>query len=74
MILERELRNSAALGGLRGATVPPRGSNGELLNTPSTGGGDDGNADSEKDVIVDGVDVWVTSECVGFYYLLPRQV
>ena len=72
LILERELRNSAALGGLRGATVQPQGSNGKLVNSSSTRGGDDGNADLEKDVIMDGVDVWVTSECVGFYSLLPR--
>jgi nucleotide-sensitive chloride channel 1A len=74
VILERELRNSAALGGLRGPRIQPRASNGESANTSSTSAGDDGNADLEKDVIVDGVDVWVTSECVGFHSLLPHRI
>jgi nucleotide-sensitive chloride channel 1A len=73
VILERELRDSAALRGLHGAGIQPRASNGESANTSSTSRGDDGNADLEKNVIMDGVDVWVTSECVGFYSLRIGQ-
>jgi nucleotide-sensitive chloride channel 1A len=66
VILERDLRNAPALNGLRGAVSSA--SNGAAVNgdgAASTAGENDEDGNG-KDVVIDDVDVWVTSE-YGFF-------
>ena len=58
MIYERELRTCPALNGLRGQTD---GTNGAVERADA--GGDD-----DKEVVIEGVDVWVTSEYALFTF------
>jgi nucleotide-sensitive chloride channel 1A len=64
VILDRDLRSSPALSGLRGGSAGAAGSDVGAANA----NGEEGSGE-DKEVIIEGVDVWITSEYV---YSEPR--
>ncbi|KLJ12738.1 hypothetical protein EMPG_12269 [Blastomyces silverae] len=69
VILERELRKSAALSGLRPSVTGAEAVNGSSVGeTPvSATAPAAASSDGEKEIVIDGVDVWVTSERLLIY-------
>jgi nucleotide-sensitive chloride channel 1A len=61
VILERDLLSTPALNAIRGSTPTANGSSDHTASNNATADGEEGQG-QETELVVDGVDVWVTSE------------